>query len=56
MKFVGDNPKPASPVRYYLVALTIIALDQLVKYFTHTRMLMGPAGEVPLLGDWFKLH
>ncbi len=45
-----------SLIRYYLVAAVIIALDQLVKYFTHTRMLMGPAGEIPLLGDWFKLH
>lgn len=59
VKFVGDTSHSAptgSPVRYYLVAAAVILLDQAVKYFTHTRMLMGPAGEIPLLGEWFKLH
>ena len=45
-----------TPLPYYLAALAIILLDQAVKYLVHTRMLMGPAGEIKLLGEWFKLH
>ncbi|GAA4019376.1 lipoprotein signal peptidase [Hymenobacter fastidiosus] len=42
--------------KYYLVALLIIAIDQLSKWATHTYMLPGMPGEITLLGDWAKLH
>ena len=42
--------------KYYLVALLIIAIDQLSKWAVHTYMQPGMAGEIRLLGDWAKLH
>jgi len=42
--------------KYYLAALLVIAIDQLSKWAVHTYMQPGMAGEIPLLGDWFKLH
>jgi signal peptidase II len=42
--------------RYYLLALAIIAIDQAVKLAVHANMEMGMMGEVPVFGDWFKLH
>lgn len=42
--------------KYYLVALLVILIDQLSKWAVHRYMPMGMAGEIPLLGDWFKLH
>ncbi|RSK46671.1 lipoprotein signal peptidase [Hymenobacter perfusus] len=42
--------------KYYLVALLVIVIDQLSKWAVHRYMPMGMAGEIPLLGDWFKLH
>jgi len=42
--------------KYYLVALLIIAVDQLSKWAVHKYMLPGMPGEIPLLGDWAKLH
>lgn len=31
-------------------------LDQAVKLLVHFNMDMGLAGQIPVLGDWFKLH
>lgn len=42
--------------KYYLVALLVIIIDQLSKWAVHRYMPMGMPGEIPLLGDWFKLH
>lgn len=42
--------------KYYLVALLVIVIDQLSKWAVHRYMPLGVAGEIPLLGDWFKLH
>jgi signal peptidase II len=42
--------------KYYLVALLVIAIDQLSKWAVHTYMQPGMPGEVPVFGDWFKLH
>lgn len=53
---MSNGPMPKSPFVYYLLALGVILLDQSTKYLVHRHMLMGPAGEIPLLGDWFKLH
>jgi signal peptidase II len=43
-------------LRYFLLALVIIALDQTSKLLVHNNMMMGTGGEVDVLGDWFKLH
>lgn len=42
--------------KYYLVALLVIVIDQLSKWAVHRYMPMGMAGEIPVFGDWFKLH
>jgi signal peptidase II len=44
--------------KYYLVALLVIVLDQLSKWAVHKYIYipMGMSGEVPVFGDWFKLH
>ena len=38
------------------MALLVIAIDQLSKWAVHTYMQPGMPGEVPVFGDWFKLH
>ncbi|GAB2797120.1 signal peptidase II [Hymenobacter luteus] len=42
--------------KYYLVALLVIVIDQLSKWAVHRYMPMGMPGEIPVFGDWFKLH
>ncbi|BDD02679.1 lipoprotein signal peptidase [Aureibacter tunicatorum] len=42
--------------KYYLAALAVIVIDQIVKLLVHFYMPMGSAGEIQVLGDWFKLH
>ncbi len=43
-------------LKYYLLALFIILLDQGTKLSVHTYMALGDEGEITVLGDWFKLH
>ena len=45
-----------SVLPFFLLALLIIMLDQLSKYLVHKHMQPGLAGEIPLIGHWFKLH
>lgn len=42
--------------KYFLVALAVIIIDQVVKLLVHFNMELGPIGEIPLIGDVFKLH
>ncbi|MDO7848880.1 lipoprotein signal peptidase [Hymenobacter sp. M29] len=44
-----------SAAKFFLLALFIIALDQLSKYLVHTYMQLGSAGEIPIFGQWAKL-
>ncbi len=44
-----------SAVKFFLLALFIIAIDQLSKYLVHTYMQLGSAGEIPIFGQWAKL-
>ncbi|MES2386384.1 MAG: lipoprotein signal peptidase [Bacteroidota bacterium] len=43
-------------LKYYGLALFIIALDQAVKMLVHFNMEPGMMGEIPVFGQWFKLH
>ena len=43
-------------LKYYLLTLGIIAIDQIVKLLVHAYMEIGSLGEIPIFGDWFKLH
>ncbi|MEM6299631.1 MAG: lipoprotein signal peptidase [Bacteroidota bacterium] len=40
--------------RYFLLALLILALDQTTKLLVYENMYRGE--EIPLLGDWLKIH
>lgn len=42
--------------KYYLLALAVIIIDQATKLAVHAYMEMGTLGEIPVFGDWFKLH
>lgn len=42
--------------KYYLLALGVIILDQTVKLLVYYNMDMGTAGEIDVIGSWFKLH
>ncbi|MBL6449893.1 lipoprotein signal peptidase [Fulvivirga sp. 29W222] len=42
--------------KYYLLALGVIVLDQVVKLLVHFNMEMGTIGEIDVFGEWFKLH
>ena len=42
--------------KYYLLALAMIIIDQVVKLAVHFNMDMGVSGQIYLLGDVFKLH
>lgn len=53
-------PTPTSPAskatRFFLVALGIVLLDQIVKLLVKFNMTMGREGEIHILGELFKLH
>lgn len=42
--------------KYYLVALGVILIDQASKLLVYFNMEMGSAGEIYVIGDWFRLH
>ena len=42
--------------KYYLLSIGIIILDQTVKLLVHNNMDMGIIGQIPVMGNWFKLH
>ena len=42
--------------KFYLIAIGIIIIDQIVKLLVHFNMEMGSIGEILVFGDWFKLH
>lgn len=43
-------------VKYFLISLAVIILDQVVKMLVHYNMQMGSQGQILILGDLFKLH
>lgn len=45
-----------SYIKYYILSLAIILLDQLVKVLVHFNMDLGVIGQIKIFGDWFKLH
>ncbi len=48
--------RPQTALKFFLLALLVIGLDQLSKWAVHTHMQPGMPGEIPLLGHWLKLH
>lgn len=43
-------------IKYFGIALLVILLDQAVKMLVHFEMDFGSPGQIPIFGDWFKLH
>lgn len=43
-------------LKFYLLSLGIIILDQVVKLLVYFEMDMGAVGQIKVFGDWFKLH
>lgn len=48
------NMKHLKPIHYFLIALVVIGLDQLVKYWVH--MNMYEYENIPVFGDWLSLN
>lgn len=48
--------QPKNPFKYLLFSLLIIGIDQASKLLVHKYMEPGFAGQIPLIGDWLKLH
>ena len=42
--------------KYFLISLAIIVVDQIVKMLVHYNMQMGTQGQIPIVGELFKLH
>jgi signal peptidase II len=43
-------------IKYFGIAFLVIVLDQIVKMLVHFQMDFGTPGQIPIFGDWFKLH
>lgn len=43
-------------LKYFLISLIIIIIDQVVKMLVHNNMTMGSSGQIMIFGTWFKLH
>ena len=43
-------------VKYFGIAFLVIIIDQAVKMLVHFEMDFGTPGQIPIFGDWFKLH
>ncbi|MDR7131582.1 signal peptidase II [Algoriphagus sp. 4150] len=43
-------------LKYFGIALLVIIIDQAVKMLVHFQMDFGSPGQIPIFGDWFKLH
>jgi len=45
-----------NPLKFFLFAFLLIGIDQASKLAVHHYMQPGFAGQISLIGDWFKLH
>lgn len=43
-------------IKYFLISLIVILVDQVVKMLVHFNMEMGTSGQIHVIGDFFKLH
>ncbi len=43
-------------IKYFGIAFLVIVIDQAVKMLVHFEMDFGTPGQIPIFGDWFKLH
>ena len=52
---LGVGPMHCASTYFYTAFLTLL-VDQAIKLGVHLTMEMGPLGQIPLLGNWFKLY
>lgn len=45
-----------NPTKYLILTLLLVTIDQASKMLVHRYMEPGFSGQIPLIGDWFKLH
>lgn len=50
-----DSKRPKLYI-FYIISLSVIVLDQVVKMIVHFGMEKGTGGQIKIFGDWFKLH
>ncbi|MFT4031945.1 MAG: lipoprotein signal peptidase [Siphonobacter sp.] len=43
-----------NPIKFFLLTLFVIILDQTVKYLVHRNMYLGE--DIPVIGKWFSIH
>ena len=43
-------------IKYFLISLAVIIVDQIVKMLVHHNMQMGSQGQIQIIGELFKLH
>ena len=43
-------------IKYFLISLLVIIVDQIVKIIVYYNMDMGTQGQILIFGNWFKLH
>ena len=44
------------PYKFFALSLLIVLIDQLVKITVYNFMDLGITGQIPVFGEWFKLH
>lgn len=43
-------------LKFFLAALAVVAIDQVVKLLVHFNMEPGMTGEINVIGEWFRFH
>lgn len=56
MMMIEQTAQKQKVLKYFLIALAIITIDQVSKLLVYYNMQLGTIGEINVLGDWFKLH
>jgi len=51
-----DRNKNNNYLKFYLLSLVVIIVDQSVKLLIYHNMDLGTGGQIQIFDDWFKLH
>jgi len=51
-----DRSKSNHYLKFYLLSLVVIIVDQSVKLLIYHNMELGTGGQIQIFDDWFKLH
>lgn len=52
----SEQSHRAKALKFFLIAAAVIIIDQIVKVVVKTNMIMGEAGQIHVIGDFFKLY